>query len=97
VKEVTRDGALKQPADSHPEMRAVERRDSLGRPRHLDLRRSLAPEQVEEKFARGTAEPSSGFALPNKFPLVGSRPLDLEPDPAQPPTQVATTSADVSP
>jgi hypothetical protein len=67
-------------------MRAVERRDSLGRPRHLDLRRSLAPEQVEEKLARRTAQPSSGLAVPNKFPLVGSRPLELEPDPAQSPT-----------
>src|SRR5262245_19896404 len=78
-------------------MGATERCDSLGRPSDLHLRRSLAPEQVEEKFAGRTAEPSHGFAVPNHVPLVGSRPFDLEPDPAQPATQVATTSADISP
>src|SRR5262245_37557604 len=78
-------------------MGVMERCDSLGRPGGIDLRRSLAPEQVEEKFAGRTAEPSRGFAVANCVPLVGSRPFDLEPDPAQPATQVATTSADVSP
>src|SRR5262245_59370497 len=78
-------------------MRAVERCDSLGRSSHLDLRRSLAPEHVQEEFAGRTAEPSRGFAVPNHVSLVGSRPLDLESDPAQAATQVPAPSADVSP
>ena len=31
---------------SHPEVRMVNRRDSLRRPNHLELRRGLAPEEV---------------------------------------------------
>jgi len=97
VKEVMGTELRSNPADSHPEVRSVKRCDSLGRSSHLDLRRGLASEQVKEKFTRRAAEPSSGFSVPNCVPLAGSRPFNLEPDPAQPATQVATTSADVSP
>lgn len=82
---------------SHPEVHAVKRCHGLSRSSHLDLRSLLAPKQVKEKFAGRSTEPSRGIAVPNDVPLVGSRPLDLEPDPAQPATQIATTAAGVSP
>ena len=78
-------------------MRALNHHNSLRRSSQLDSGHSLAPEDVEEKLARRTAESRSGFVVPNRDPLVGSRPVDLQPDLAQPATQVATTSADVSP
>src|SRR5438067_162227 len=82
---------------SHSKVCPLNRRHSRSRSNHLDPRRSLAPEHVEEKLARWTGEPNSGFSPSNRDPLVGSRPRDLEANLAQPPTQVAATSADVAP
>ena len=90
-------GPAKRPAGSHPEVRAVNARDSRRRPGHLDLRHGRAPEEEEKKFAGRTVEPSSRFAFPNRDELGGSRPLDLQPDLVQPAAQVPATSVDVAP
>ncbi len=83
--------------DSHAEVRAMHRRNSLRCSAHFDLRYSLAPENVEEEFARRTAESSRRFAWLNRHPLVGSGPLDLEAGSVKPPTQEVAAAANVSP
>jgi hypothetical protein len=75
----------------------MDRCDSLCRSEYVNLRRGLAAEDVQKELTRGAAESSGRFGLANCHPLVGSGPNDLEPGSAQSATQVAATSADVSP
>jgi hypothetical protein len=53
--------------DSHAEVRATHRRNGLRWSAHFDLRGSLAPKDVQEEFARRTAEaagaPSTAAAI----------------------------------
>jgi hypothetical protein len=85
------------PMDSHAEMRALHRRNSIGWSAHLDSRCSLAPKDVEQEFARRTAESSRKFAWSSRHPLVVSGPLNLQPTCIKPPTQVVAAAANVSP
>ena len=85
------------PCDSHPEMRALHRRDGLRRSTHFDLRRGLAPKDIQKEFARQSAESSHWLTWSNPHPLVGSSPLDLEAASRKPATQKAATAANVSP
>jgi hypothetical protein len=78
-------------------VRTLHRCDRASWSCQLDARHSLPSEDVEEKFARRTAQPNRGCALPRRDPLFGSFAADLQPDLAQPPTQVAATSANVAP
>ena len=87
----------KRAVDSHAEVRATQRRNGLRWSAHFDLRCSLAPEDVEEQFARRTAEPSRRLARSNRDPLAGSHPLNLEAASVQPPTQVVATATNVAP
>ena len=75
----------------------MHRRNGLRWSAHFDLRCSLAPKDVEQEFARRTAESSRRFAWSSRHPLVGSGPLNLEPASVQPPTQVVAAAANVSP
>ncbi len=83
--------------DSHAEVRATHRRNGLRWSAHFDLSCSLAPKDVQEEFARWTAESSGRLACSNRHPLVGSGPLNLEPGGVEPPTQVVAAAANVSP
>ena len=87
----------KRAVDSHAEVRATQRRNGLRWSAHFDLRCSLAPKDVEEQFARRTAEPSRRLARSNRDPLVSSNPLNLEPASVKPPTQVVATATNVAP
>ena len=78
-------------------MCAMHRRNSFRWSAHFDLRCGLAPKDVEEEFARQTAESSRRFAWFSCHPFVGSGPLNLEPATVQPPTQIAAAAANVSP
>ena len=78
-------------------MRATHRRNGFRWSAHFDLRCGLAPKDIEEEFARQTAESSCRFACSNQHPLVGSGPFKLETARVQPPTQVAAAAANVSP
>ena len=83
--------------NSHAEVRAPHCRNRLRWSAHLDMRCSLAPKDVQEEFARRTAESSRRLATSNRHPLVGSGPLNFEPDSAEPPTQVVAAAANVAP
>jgi hypothetical protein len=83
--------------DSHAEVRATHRRNGLRWSAHLDLSCILAPKDVEPEFTRRTAESSRRLAWPNRHPLVGSGPLNLEPASLKPPTQVVAAAPNVSP
>ena len=88
---------LRPAPDSHAEVRAMHRRNGLRWSAHFDLRRRLAPEDVQQEFARQTAESSRGRPRLDSHPLVGSSPLDLEPATVQPATKIAAAAANVSP
>jgi hypothetical protein len=75
----------------------VHRRHGLWCSAHLDLCCGPAPKDVEEEFARRTAESSPRLAWSNGHQLVGCGQLDLEPGVVQPPTQIATASANIPP
>ena len=60
-------------------MRALHRRNGIGWSAHLNLRCGLAAKDVEQEFARRTAEPSLWFAGLRDYPLIGSGPLNLKP------------------
>ena len=87
----------KRAMDSHAEVRAMHRRNGLRWSAHFDLCCSLAPKDVQEEFARRTAESSRRFAWLNRHPLIGSGPLNLEPESVKPPTQVMAAAANISP
>jgi hypothetical protein len=76
---------------------ATHRRNGLGWPAHLDLRRGLAPKEIQQQFTRRPAEPRRRRAGSNRHPLPGPRPLDLEPVRAKPPAQKAPATPNVSP
>jgi hypothetical protein len=75
----------------------MHRRNGLRWSAHFDLRCSLAPKEVQEEFARQTAESSRRSTRSNRHPLVGSSPLNLEPATVKPPTQIAAAAASVAP
>ena len=77
-------------------MGATHRRNGLGWPAHLDLRRGLAPKEIQQQFTRRPAEPRRRRAGSNRHPLPGPRPLDLEPVRAKPPAQKAPATPNVS-
>ena len=87
----------KRALDSHAKVRATHRRNGIRWSAHFDLRCGLAPKEIEEEFARRAAESSRRLAWSNRYPLVGSGPLNLEPGRVQPPTQVVAAAANVSP
>ena len=72
-------------AYSHAEVRALNGRNGIRWSAHFDSRRGLAAKDVEQEFARRTAESSRRFACSSHLPLVGSGPLNLEPAAVQPP------------
>jgi len=78
-------------------MRLLHRCHGLRWSGHLDSRRSLAPEDIEEQLARRTGDPNHGFARPNRHLLVGAHTLDLQADLTQPAAQVTAPSANVAP
>lgn len=47
----------KRATSSHTEVRVTHRRNHFGWPAHLNLRRGLAPKQIQQQFTRRTAEP----------------------------------------
>jgi hypothetical protein len=75
----------------------MQSRNGFRRSTHFDLRCRLAPKDVEEQFARQTAESSRRFAWSNHHPLIGSSPLNLKPATLKPPTQIAAAAANVNP
>src|ERR1700751_4280016 len=78
-------------------MRALHCRNGIRWSDQLHSRRGLAPKDVEQEFTRGTAESGRRFPCSSRHPLVGSRPLNLQPTSAKPPTQVVAAVANVSP
>src|SRR5690349_23570685 len=82
---------------SHPEMRAPHGFDGRGGPAHLDLRRVLPAEQVEQQLARRPGDAGGAFSRPGPDGFRGSRPVQLETRAAQPPRQVPGPEADVVP
>lgn len=78
-------------------MRTLHGRNGIRWSRQVNLRRGLADEDVEQQFARRTAEKSRRFAWSSRHPLVGGGPLDLEPATAQPPAQIVAAAADIAP
>lgn len=83
--------------DSHAEVRATHRRNDLRWSAHFDLRCILSPKDVQEEFARRAAESSRRLAWSDRHLLVGSGPVNLEPECVEPPAQVVAAAANVSP
>jgi hypothetical protein len=86
-----------QMMDSHAEVRVIDRRNGFRWSAHLDSRRGLPSKNVEQEFARRTAESGGRFAWPSYDPLAGASPLNLESATVKPPTQVVTATANVPP
>lgn len=82
--------------DSHAKVRATHRRNRFRRPAHLDLRRALAPKEIQQQLPRRPTDQSRRRTGSNPHPLT-TRPLDLEPAPPQPPAQKPPAAAHVSP
>jgi len=78
-------------------VRATHRRNGFRWAAHFDLRCGLAPKDVEEEFARRTAESSRRFAWSDGHPPAGSSPLNLARATIKPPTQITAATANVSP
>ena len=71
--------------------------DSGVGPAHLDLRRVLAAEQVEQQLARRSGDARVRFPPPGPEGASGPGPLKLETRTAQPPREVPGSAADVAP
>jgi len=67
------------------------------RPAHLDLRRVLAAEQVEQQLARRSGDARGRFPPPGPDGASGPGPLKLDTRTAQPPREVPGSAADVVP
>jgi hypothetical protein len=78
-------------------VRAPHRRNRFGWPAHLDLRRALAPKEIQQQFTRRPAKPRQRPTGSNRHPLAAAGPLDLEPAAPEPPAQEPPTAAHVSP